>query len=82
MPTQMIIRIDQEIKNEFQKSAQREGKSASQVMRDLMQTYVHDHDPAAYIDSLWESISNKFKTNGTKLKDVNKAIRQTRAAKA
>jgi predicted DNA-binding protein len=81
MTLQMIVRIDEEMKEKFQKSAQREGKTVSQALRDLMQTYVQDHDAAAYIDSLWDKIGKKFKSRGIGLKEVNKAIRQSRSAK-
>ena len=81
MEEQMIVRVDPQTKDRFARLARNEGKTASQVVRELMQDYVREHDIAAYIDDLWSRIGRTFKRQGVNLRDVKKAIRKVRAQK-
>ncbi len=44
MTTQMIVRIDREVKQRFSKLARVEGKTWSQMMRELIEDYIKERD--------------------------------------
>jgi len=50
MATQMIIRMDPELKG---KIARAEGKNTSEMVRGLIEDYVKEHDISSYVDDLW-----------------------------
>ena len=81
MNEQMIIRVDPETKQKFIRLARREGRTASHVMREMIQAYVREHDIAAYVDDLWTRIGHTLELQGVTVKDVAKAIRKVRARK-
>ena len=54
MPSQMIIRIDPDLKNKVNSIAKNEGKSVSEVVRELLGEYVKNRDIGSYIDDLWD----------------------------
>ena len=78
MSSQMIIRIESELKDKMSKVAKAEGKTTSEVVRTLIEEYVRDRDIGAYIDGLWDKIGNNLKSKGMTQKDVAKAIREVR----
>ena len=78
MATQMIVRIDPEIKNRLNKLARVEGKSTSKMVRELIENYINERDISAYIDDLWKRIGMKLKSKGVKQSDVGRAIKETR----
>ena len=78
MSSQMIIRIESELKDKVSKVAKAEGKTTSEVVRTLIEEYVRDRDMGAYIDGLWDRIGNNLKSKGMTQKDVAKAIREVR----
>ena len=78
MSSQMIIRIESELKDKVSKVAKAEGKTTSEVVRTLLEEYVRDRDIGAYIDGLWDRIGNNLKSKGMTQKDVAKAIREVR----
>lgn len=79
MATQMIIRLDDELKSRMQELARAEGKNASQVVRELIEGYISERDPAAAIEDLWDRIGNKLHKRGAQKKDINRAIAQVRS---
>jgi predicted DNA-binding protein len=81
MSKQMIIRLDSEIKAKLDKLAKAEGKTVSQVIRELIQNYIQERDMEGYIDDLWSKIGNKLKTHGVKIADIENAIRKSRDLK-
>jgi len=81
MTTQMIVRIDPEVKERFNKLARVEGKTTSQMVRELIENYIKDRDIGVYIDGLWERIGEKLRSKGIKQRDVNKAIREARKSR-
>lgn len=81
MPTQMIIRIDPDLKEKLSKIARREGKTASQAVREMVENYVKDRDIAAYIKQLWGDIGQELKKSGYKQKDVADVVKRVRAEK-
>ena len=81
MTTQMIVRIDSELKNQVANLAKSEGKSVSEVVRDLLVDYVKNRDIGLYIDDLWQRIGDKLTARKISLEDINGAIKEARAQK-
>ena len=52
MATQIIIRIASEIKDRFGKLARMEGKTPSQMARELIEDYIKERNIGIYIDDL------------------------------
>ena len=81
MTTQMIVRLDSELKARVNHLAKAEGKSVSEVGRELIEGYVRDRDISSYIDKLWERVGDKLAARRIKPQDVQRAIREARAKK-
>jgi predicted DNA-binding protein len=75
---QMIVRIDSELKDRLSRLARNEGKTASQMVREIIRDYIKERDIGAYIDELWSRIGTKFTSRGVRPADINKAIAETR----
>ena len=75
----MVIRIDDETKERFQRVSRMEGKSASEKLRELIENYVRKADISLVVDDLWERIGAKANEKGVGEKDVERIIRETRA---
>jgi hypothetical protein len=73
--------MDSEIKSKITKLARNEGKTASQMVRELIENYIKERDIGSYIDNLWDRIGDKLSSKGTGINDIEKAIREVRAAK-
>jgi predicted DNA-binding protein len=58
MQSQMMVRIDPELKAKVNTIAKSEGKSISEVVRELLEDYVRDRDIGLYIDDLWKDITH------------------------
>ncbi len=56
MTTQMIVRIDPILKNKVSDFAKAEGKNVSEIVRELLESYVKNRDIGSYIDDLWSRI--------------------------
>ena len=78
MSTQMIIRIDDEVKNRLNKLARLEGKTTSAMVRELIEDHLRERDIGAYIDDLWNRIGKKLKSKGVAPATINKAIKASR----
>lgn len=78
MTTQMILRIDGDLKSKVDRLAKAEGKNTSSLVRELLAEYVTDHDPAAYIDDLWARIGGRLKKKRVTPDDISRAIREVR----
>ena len=81
MTTQMMIRVDPEMKNRLNKLARMEGKTTSQMVRELIEDYVMEKDIGAYIDNLWDRIGGKLKSKGISQRDISRAIRASRRSR-
>lgn len=81
MTTQMIVRLDPELKARVNHLAKAEGKSVSEVVRELIEDYVRDRDISSYIDNLWERVGGKLAARRIKPQDVQRAIQEARAKK-
>ncbi len=74
----MIIRIDEKIKDDFNKLARSNGQTTSQVIRELMQNYIKERDATQHINNLWTRISNEIKTNQVAEKEIQELIISSR----
>jgi macrodomain Ter protein organizer (MatP/YcbG family) len=81
MTTQMIIRIDPEVKIKLSKLARMEGKTTSQMVRELIEDYTKERDIGAYIDDLWGRIGGKLRSKGVRQRDIDKAIKEVRKSR-
>lgn len=75
---QMILRIEPGLKEKVGSIARSEGKSLSQVIRELLRSYVHDRDIEGYVDDLWDRMGQKLRKRGVKARDVSQTIRLVR----
>ena len=79
MTTQMIVRIDPELKNKVNRFAKAEGKNVSEVVRELLEEYVKDRDIGLYIDDLWQRIGDKLTSRKVGSEEIQRAIKEVRA---
>lgn len=79
MTTQMIVRIDPELKTKVNNLAKAEGKSISEVIRELLAEYVRNRDIGSYIDDLWGRIGTQLTARGVRPLDIQRVIKETRA---
>jgi len=81
MATQMIVRVDPELKTKVNNLAKADSKSISEVVRQLLEDYVRDRDIGSYIDDLWQRIGTKLTSRGLGLEDIQSVIQEVRAKK-
>ena len=81
MGDQLVIRIDRKTKEKFYELARMEGKSASEKVREMVETYIRTMDIGPVVDDLWERIGSKMKEKGVGESDVGKAVRDVRASR-
>ena len=60
MTTQMIIRVEANLKNTVSQLAKAEGKNLSELVRELLVNYTKERDMSAYIDNLWDRIGENL----------------------
>ncbi len=78
MTTQMIVRIDDEVKNRLNRLARLEGKTTSEVVRELIEERIKERDIGAYVDGLWDRIGKKLKAKGVTSATINRAVKEAR----
>ena len=78
MQTQMIVRIDAEIKSKLNNLARVERKTTSQVVRELIEEHIKERDISSYIDELWDKVGVKLKAKGVTQERISKAIKEVR----
>ena len=81
MRDQLLIRVDPELKRRLAKAATLEGKTSTQVIRDLIEDYVRQRDLPSYIAELWDRIGENLKLSGVKPGGIAKAIHEARRAR-
>jgi predicted DNA-binding protein len=81
MVSQILIRVDKELKDKFQRLSRTEQKSVNKKVRELMEEYVKDHDMEAAMRSLWDEIGKSLLKKGYKVSDVNKKIKEVRTGR-
>ena len=82
MSTQMIVRIEPELKDKVNRFARAEGKTTSDVVRELLEEYISSRDIAAYVDGLWERIGAQLETQGVTADRISETIQEVRRGKA
>ena len=82
MATQMIIRVEPSLKDKVSRLAKSEGKSLSELVRELLEKYTKERDMGAYIDSLWDKIGMDLSKNNISESDIDKAIKESRLRNA
>ncbi len=78
MVSQILIRVDKELKDKFQRLSRMEQKSVNEKVRDLMEEYVKDHDLEAAMKDLWDEMGEALKKRGYKASDVHRKIKEVR----
>lgn len=78
MTTQMIIRIDSELKNKVTTIARNERKNLSDIVRELLENYVNERNIEGYIDNLWLNIGSKMTSKGFTAENIEYAIKKAR----
>ena len=81
MSTQMIIRIEPKLKDKVSRFARAEGKTTSDVVRELLEEYISSRDIAAYVDNLWERIEGRLTAQGVTAKRIPGIIQEIRQGK-
>jgi predicted DNA-binding protein len=81
MESQIIIRIDPNLKDRLTRLARADGKTTSQMVRELISDYINERDIGAYIDGLWERIGKKLAARGARAADIEKIIAKTRKSR-
>lgn len=81
MSTQMIVRIDPDLKAKVNSLARSDGKNVSEVVRELLEAYVKDRDIESYVNDLWDRIGDKLKSKGAGPGDIQRIIKTVRAGK-
>ncbi len=81
MSNQMIVRIQPELKAKVNTLAKAEGKSVSEVVRELLDDYVKNRDISSYIDDLWDRVGSDLKSRGVRRSDIQRAIKDARIKK-
>ena len=78
MTTQMIVRIDEGVKNRLNRLARLEGKTTSEMVRELREERIKERDIGAYVDDLWNRIGRKLKAKGVTAAIIDKAVKEAR----
>ncbi len=79
MVSQVLIRVDKELKDKFRRISRGEQKSVNEKVRELMEEYVKEHDVEATMRSLWDEIGQSLKEKGYKASDVKKMVKEVRS---
>ncbi len=81
MSTQMIVRVEPELKDKVNRFARAEGKTTSDVVRELLEEYVTSRDISSYVDNLWERIEGRLSKQGVTAERIERTIREIRREK-
>jgi predicted DNA-binding protein len=81
MTTQILIRVDEDLKNTLHRLSRLEQKSLNEKIRELIEEYVREHNMEEAMKNLWDEIGESLKKKGYKKSDVDKMIKKVRAGK-
>lgn len=81
MTTQMLVRVDKELKEKFRRLTGIERKSVNEKVRELMEEYVSEHSMEATMKNLWDEVGRSMKKKGYKESDVERMIKKVRSSK-
>jgi len=82
MATQMIIRVEPDLKDKVSKFAKAEGKNLSELVRELLINYTKERDMSPYIDGLWDRIGQNFSQKDISELVIEEVINQVRLKNA
>lgn len=78
MSSQIMVRIDDDLKNQAARLARAEGKSLSELVRTLLEQYSRERDMAAYTDDLWRRIGERIDISAKDPSNLDAVIRDVR----
>ena len=81
MTSQILVRVDKDLKDKFRKLSGIEQKSVNEKMRELMEEYVRDHSIGPAMKDLWNEIGSSMREKGYRESDVEKMIKKVRSGK-
>lgn len=81
MSSQMIIRIEEGLKEQVSQLAKMEGKSLSELVRSVLLQYTKERDVSTYIDGLWDRIGAELTENRVSESDIEEVIKRVRVEK-
>lgn len=81
MTSQILVRVDKDLKVKFQRLTSLERKSVNEKLRELIEAYVREHSIDATMKELWDEIGDSIKRKGYKESDVRKMIEKVRSAR-
>ncbi|MDA8090476.1 MAG: hypothetical protein M0Z61_09700 [Nitrospiraceae bacterium] len=81
MTSQILVRVDKDLKDKFRKLSGIEQKSVNEKMRELMEEYVRDHSIESAMKDLWNEIGSSMREKGYRESDVEKMIKKVRSGK-
>ena len=81
MSTQILVRIEPDLKNKVNRFAKAEGKTTSEVVRELLEDYVRSRDIGAYVDDLWDRTGKKLKSKSMGPDEIQRIIKEVRGRK-
>lgn len=81
MNSNIIVRIEKTTKQRFSRLVRREGKSASEKVREMIDGYIRKADIGPVVDDLWDRVGTKMRKKGVRVRDVAQAIREVRSSR-
>ena len=81
MTSQILVRVDKDTKEKFQRLSRIEHKSLNEKLCELMKEYVEEHNIESAMKGLWSEIGGFLNKKGYKVSDVEKTIRKVRSGK-
>lgn len=81
MASQILVRVDKDIKDKFQRQSRFEQKSVNEKIRELMEEYVREHSIEDAMKSLWDEMGESLRKKGYRESDVEKTIKKVRAGR-
>ncbi|MGO8988067.1 MAG: hypothetical protein ACLQGU_22200 [bacterium] len=81
MVSEILIRVDKELKDKFRRLSRAEQKSVNGKVRELMEEYVKDHSMEGAMRSLWDEIGQSLKKKRYKASDVKKKVTEVRSGR-
>lgn len=75
---QLTVRIDDELKDRLRHLARHEGKTTSDVVRDLVKRYVQDRDRSTFLQNLWRRMQENAEAADMSPDDIERAIARVR----
>ena len=81
MRAQLIIRLDHATKEQFTRIARQEGKTASEKIRELLNTYIRNSDLSLLVDDIWANMGKRMRQDGVTEDEVNRVIGEVRTSR-